>query len=269
VGVGGWDEVCKPVDGDLHIGEGDSYVRTEPSSVPRRPSTEGGGKMSLIATYQLDTPVFDPLFKRVSDLRLEVKQVVACSPDTLSVTVWAETDHWRAFETELERSDFMNGSRYLRSEDDRALYQIRVPVSETSYWDWASLGSVLLSATITRHGATVRMEFPNHEALSTYRDWCLEHGREFSLNSLTDARSESTLNSQSLTSSQREILSLAIEHEYFAIPRGISMIDLAAECGVSDQAASERLRRGLSNLLGDGIFETLWASPSEGTLDAE
>ncbi|WP_010612731.1 helix-turn-helix domain-containing protein [Halococcus hamelinensis] len=225
--------------------------------------------MSLIATYRVDTPVYDSLFEEVPDLRLEIEQVVACSPDTLSVTVWAETDHWTAFETELERSDIMHGNRYLRSEDDRALYQIRVPVSATSYWDWTSLGSVLLGATITRHGATVRMEFPDHEALSTYRDWCLEHDRDFSLNSLTDARSESTLDSQSLTSSQREILSLAIEHGYFGIPRGISMVELAAECGVSDQAASERLRRGLSNLLGNGIFETLWAAPSEDALEAE
>jgi predicted DNA binding protein len=225
--------------------------------------------MSLIATYQLDTPVYDRVFEAVPDLRLEVEQIVACDPDTLLVTIWAEADHWRRFEDELERSETVKASRYLRSEDDRVLYQIRVPASETSYWDWTSLGSVLLSATITRQGATVRMEFPDHEALSAYRDWCLEQNREFSLNSLTEAGSESTLTSRSLTSSQREIVALAIEHGYFDIPRGISMVELATECGVSDQAASERLRRGLSNLLGDGRFDTLWASPPENPIEAK
>ncbi|WP_010611988.1 helix-turn-helix domain-containing protein [Halococcus hamelinensis] len=225
--------------------------------------------MSLIATYQLDTPVYDSLFEEVPDLRLEVEQAVACSPDSLSVTVWAETDRWTAFETELERSETVKGSQHLRSEDDQALYQIWVPVSETTYWDWTSLGSVLLSATITRHGATVRMEFPDHEALSTYRDWCLEQDIQFSLNSLSDASSGSPLNFQSLTSSQREVIALAVEHGYFEVPRGISMIELAAECGISDQAASERLRRGLSNLLGDGRFDTLWASSPESALEAK
>ena len=229
----------------------------------------GDEEMSLIATYQLDTPVYDRLFEAVPDLRLEVEQVVACSPGTLSVTVWAETDRWTRFEDELEHSETVKASQYLRSEDDRALYQIWVPASETSYWDWTSLGGMLLSATITRQGATVRMEFPDHEALSTYREQCLEQSIGFSLNSLTDACPESAFNPQPLTSSQREILATALEHGYFDIPRGINMVELAAECGVSDQAASERLRRGLSNLLGDGSFDTLWASPSEARVKAK
>lgn len=264
---GGWDEAGKPVDGNLHTREGDSHVRTEPSSVPRKTTSRGGERMSLIATYQLDTPVYDRLFEEVPDLRLEVEQVVACSPETLSVTVWAETDYWTRFESELERSAPVKASQYLRSENDRALYQIWVPVSETTYWDWTSLGGVLLSATATRQGATVRMEFPDHEALSTYREQCLEQSRGFSLNSLTDACSESAFNFQPLTSSQRELIATALKHGYFDIPRGISMVELAAECGVSDQAVSERLRRGLSNLLGDGRFDTLWASPSQNPLE--
>ena len=184
---GGWDEAGKPVDGDLHTREGDSHVRTSPLSVPQKTTVRGDEEMSLIATYQLDTPVYDSLFEAVPDLRFEIEQVVACSPDTLSVTVWAETDHWTRFETHLERSETVKASQYLRSEDDRELYQVWLPASETSYWDWTALGGVLLSATATRQGATVRMEFPDHEALSAYRDWCLEQNRKFSLNSLTVA----------------------------------------------------------------------------------
>lgn len=264
--VGGWDGVCNSVDGNLHTREG--FIRTNRFGISTEEAEySGDGEMSLIATYQLDTPVYNPLFEAVPDLRLEVEQVVACSPDTLSVTVWAETDHWTRFESELSHSDTLKASQYLRSEDDRALHQIRVPVSETTYWDWTSLGGVLLSATATRQGATVRMEFPDRESLSTYRNWCLERDIQFSLDSLVDSTSESTLGSQPLTSSQREILASAIEYGYFNIPRGVSMIDLAAECGISDQAASERLRRGLSNLLGSGILDTVWALPSESSLE--
>ena len=224
--------------------------------------------MSLIATYQLDTPVCKSLFEQIPDLRVEIKQIATRDPHTLLVTFWAETDHWTEFETELEDSDTIKAVQHFRSENDRALYQVRLPVSKTTYWDWTSLGGILLDATVTREGVTVRMEFPDQKALSTYRDWCLIQKREFSLKSLTDARSEPTLSPRSLTPLQRELVASAIEHGYFEIPRRISMEELAAKHDISDQAASERLRRGLSNLLEDGMFDTLWASPSENALKA-
>ncbi|EMA38061.1 helix-turn-helix domain-containing protein [Halococcus hamelinensis] len=218
--------------------------------------------MSLVATYHLDAPAYDSLFERVSDLRLEIEQVVACDPDTLLVTFWAETNHVGAFETELERSDTTGAVRHLRSEDGRERYQLHVPASTTTYWEWTAVGGVLLASTVTRHGATTRMEFPDQEALRTYRERCSERGMGFSLNSLTDAGTEPGVRSQPLTRSQREIVALAVGRGYFEVPRRTSMVELAAECGVSDQAASERLRRGLSNLLESGVFDTLWAPAS-------
>ena len=216
--------------------------------------------MSLVATYQLDAAVNDSLFVRIPDLRLEIEQIVACSPDTLSVTLWAETE-WRRFETALERAETVSTHRLLRAEGNRVRCQLRMPVVGTTYWDWTSLGGVLLDATATRQGVTVRMEFPDREAVTTYRKRCLEVDRGFVLRSLTDIDSASELNSRSLSVSQREILASAIESGYFGVPRGISMVELAAKHDISDQAASERLRRGLSNLLGDGTFDTLWAPP--------
>lgn len=225
--------------------------------------------MSLTATYQIGSPVYDPLFEEVADLRLEIQQAVACSPDTLSVTCWVETSHSAAFETQLERWERGETTQYTDWQDDRALYQFRVPISRTTYWDWTSLGGVLLDATATPQGATIRMKFPDHDSLATYRERCLEQDIDFSLNSLTDARSDSELDPQLLTSAQRTLVASAIEHGYFEIPRGISMIGLAAEHDISDQAASERLRRGISNLLGNGRFDTTWTPQLANTLEAE
>ena len=222
--------------------------------------------MSLIATYQLESPVYDPLFEEGANFRLEIKQVVACGPDTLSVTCWVETAHLEAFEAQLECWERGETTQYTDWQDDRALYQVRVPISRTTYWDWTSLGGVLLDATVTPQGATIRMEFPDHDSLVTYRERCLEQDIDFSLNSLTDVRSDSELDSQPLTSAQRTFVASAIEHGYFEIPRGISMVELAAEHDISDQAASERLRRGLSNLLGNGKFDTMWTPHLENAL---
>ncbi|EMA41961.1 helix-turn-helix domain-containing protein [Halococcus hamelinensis] len=219
--------------------------------------------MSLVATYQIGSPVYDSVFEEIPDLRFEVEQVLACSPETLSVTCWVETSHPAAFETHLEQWESGETTQYTDWEDDRALYQLWVPIAKTTYWDWTSLGGVLLDATVTPRGATIRMEFPDHESLSTYRKCCLDQDIDFSLSSLTEAHSDSKLNPQLLTSSQRRLVASAIEHGYFEIPRGISMVELAAAHDISDQAASERLRRGLSNLLKNGRFDTMWAPQEE------
>ena len=252
------------MDGDLHTETRDSCAPNRLAIGIERDGGSDGG-MSLVATYHVDTPVYDPLFERVSDLRLEIEHVVACAPDTLLVTFWAETDHWPTFEAELERSDTATVIRHLRSEDGQERCQLRLPASTTTYWDWTAVGGVLLASTVTRHGATTRMEFPDQEALRTYRERCSERGMGFSLSSLTDAGTGSDRRSQPLTPSQREIVALAVERGYFEVPRRTSMVELAAECGISDQAASERLRRGLSNLLESGVFDTLWAPASRGT----
>jgi hypothetical protein len=52
-----------------------------------------------------------------------------------------------------------------------------------------------------------------------------------------------------LTPVQRETLRLAYERGYYEIPRGTSLMELASDLGVSDQACSERLRRGIQRIL--------------------
>ena len=52
-----------------------------------------------------------------------------------------------------------------------------------------------------------------------------------------------------LTPTQRETLRLAYERGYYEIPRGTSLMELASDLGVSDQACSERLRRGIQRIL--------------------
>lgn len=54
-----------------------------------------------------------------------------------------------------------------------------------------------------------------------------------------------------LTSAQRETLELAYEQGYYRIPRETSLMDLATELQISDQACSERLRRGIQRLLAE------------------
>lgn len=61
-----------------------------------------------------------------------------------------------------------------------------------------------------------------------------------------------------LTRGQREVLVAAMERGYFEVPRRASLVDLGESLDISDSAASQRLRRGLSEL----ISSTLLSEPS-------
>lgn len=57
----------------------------------------------------------------------------------------------------------------------------------------------------------------------------------------------------SVTPKQCEMLVLALERGYFEMPRRVTMAELAAELGISTGAASERFRRGLTNLVSNSL----------------
>ena len=62
-----------------------------------------------------------------------------------------------------------------------------------------------------------------------------------------------------LTPAQREILELALDRGYFAIPRETNLMELAEELGISDQAVNERLRRGTAKV----VLSALTASTND------
>lgn len=57
-----------------------------------------------------------------------------------------------------------------------------------------------------------------------------------------------------LTPKQRTVVSRAIEAGYYSIPMEISTNDLGAEVSITDQAVTERLRRGVRNLLSSTLL---------------
>lgn len=67
-----------------------------------------------------------------------------------------------------------------------------------------------------------------------------------------------------LSSAQRIALARAVEAGYYSIPREISTNELAAEFGITDQAVTERLRRGIKNFVTSTLL--LSEDKEEGTV---
>lgn len=104
----------------------------------------------------------------------------------------------------------------------------------------------------------LELRFPSHEALAAFHRECTDRGVSLTLRSVMSRAvpDERTLES-SLTEVQRRTMRAALEAGYFSVPREATLEDLAAEMGVSDTAVSQRLRRGLSTLVGATLDATL------------
>lgn len=219
--------------------------------------------MSIVAEYRVDRPSYARVLDDFPEMRLTVEGMQTGDCETLSVVFWADGTDFDAFETGLERTEaILDVDSWSEPTDGRKLYRIRLPVEATDYCGWVEHDGVLLGCTLDHEGMTVRMRFPDRAALVGYRRHCGARGGSFELRELT-ATDGRPADRDALTPSQRVLLTAAVEGGYFAIPRETTMADLAAQFDVSDQAASERLRRALSNALGNGALDrTPAAAPS-------
>lgn len=128
-------------------------------------------------------------------------------------------------------------------------------------FDWAASRDPLFGGILLRSGVailsayggidrwTFEIRFDDHSEFEAFRDECAEAGVRLDLIRMYRPSSPGTDLSYGLTEPQREALVLAVARGYYDVPREHTTADLAEELGISDQAVSERLRRGISGLV--------------------
>ena len=205
---------------------------------------------SLVSEFILDRPSYVAVLDELPNTQLVVEGMTACDSETILVTFWAEGSDLATLEHGLEHEKTVQTIEALSGTvANQKLYQARLSAAATTYWEWTNLGGVLLGCTLDHEGMWMRMRFPDRDALAACRDYCAEHDRSFTLNTLRPTTAGSHSDSTGLTTAQDELLTVATDEDYFSVPRGTTIDDLADSFDISNQAASERLRRGISNVL--------------------
>lgn len=110
-------------------------------------------------------------------------------------------------------------------------------------------GVAVLGATGREGTWTFELRFDDYSALESFREYCDDAGVRLDLVRMYSPSSPVSDLSYGLTDPQREALVLAVERGYYDVPRRCTTAELAAELDISDQAVSERLRRGAAALV--------------------
>ena len=159
-------------------------------------------------------------------------------------------DARESFERSVRDHPSVNDIQLVDTHDDETLYSLDWEPSDASLLRTIpDLDAVLLDATGDADAWCLELRFPTHEALSAFQDYYVEEDIDVSINRIYNPTKPDADPWYGLTPPQRETLADAVEAGYYSLPRQISTQELADSFDISDQAVTERLRRGISTLV--------------------
>ncbi|MEY7848312.1 helix-turn-helix domain-containing protein [Natrarchaeobius sp. A-rgal3] len=204
--------------------------------------------MTLIVEFELDTPILRIASDAIDRIRLEeVYETESGDSKLLFCAFGSEFDR---FESALADDPTVREFTGIEEALDRQLYSVvlteqateRLTYPVAAEYDVSVLEIVISAETV------VRARVPSREALSAYRERCLEKGVGFQVRRLYREQNVEA-GRYGLTDPQHEALRLALEAGYFDVPRETTLSELATDLEVSSQALSARLRRGQASVL--------------------
>ncbi|WP_256297731.1 helix-turn-helix domain-containing protein [Haloarchaeobius salinus] len=212
----------------------------------------------MFVQFTLDSPLLDRALSAVPDLSLDIEKLDSSPTVPLRVVFWARGESLDEFEDALALDPTVETFTVLANERSQRLYCVVVPENVPCvdlYARLIDLHGVLVDATCDDSGWTMEMLFPDRDAFGSFRRACEAAELSVTVESIHSGQVGRTTADADLTPAQREILSRAVDVGYFDIPRETTLRGLGDEVGVSGQAASERLRRGMETLVRETLSD--------------
>lgn len=188
---------------------------------------------------------------------IEFERIVPVGPRVVPV-FWAWGDDLPNFEERVRSGAYVNDLTELDRVDDRVLYLMDWEIPDEAFLEGLQETNGIIRSAEGYDGEDWSFEllFPSYDDLSEFHNYSLENDVEYTLGRIYTLR-EAGKNqiSLSLTENQREALLLALQRGYFSTPSRVTLDELAAELDISQQALSERIRRGNESLLEQTLLD--------------
>lgn len=207
--------------------------------------------MAVIAHLNVPSDSFE--LGRILDLRsntvIELENLVPLGEH--AVPFFSVSEEVRdSFEQSVRNHPSVTGIEEISSHEDETLYSLEWDVSRDVYFSGIiEADGHVLSASGRAQRWEFEIRFPTHEALSQFQKYCVNAHIDIDVSRIYNPTQPGAGMWYGLTSAQRTALSLAVKEGYYSIPRDISTEDLANRLEISDQAVTERLRRGIETLV--------------------
>jgi len=200
--------------------------------------------------FRIEYPFLRHALGQVPQMTVEWVRNTAVQGDR-KMLFWASGDDFDRFEAAIEEDPTGRLARSI-TVGDRRLYQVEFvdagdEVDRALYEVLLDTAGFVRSAIGTHEGWYCHVVVPDRDALARF----FEASREQEIGyevirfyEMADAKTEDF----GLTDAQREAFEMAIDMDYYDVPRGCSLDKLSEQLGISDTAVSMRLRRAIRTL---------------------
>lgn len=211
--------------------------------------------MSLIAELRLsDSPlVLVPSLSAAPGMTIEREWSIADQRSDPVLFVWAWGGNFERFEGAIPEDPTVVEFECIDDDGDQRLYRAVVDRSVVTNPDPIDreTGASRISMETTADGAILELRLPDREAMRAYIERLRENG--FSVELLRVHRAGEQHERYGLSEKQADALREARSAGYFRVPRETDLETLSDRLGVSEQAVSERIRRGLDSVLAETV----------------
>lgn len=161
------------------------------------------------------------------------------------------------FEASVMNHKAVNNIEVISTHDGEVLYALDWDISTDSFFKGLiRTNANLLEAQGVAETWSFELRFENREALSSFQEHCADQSIPIDVQRLYNPTKPDAGPWYGLTPQQRTTLTRGVEAGYYSIPRQISTNELAVEFDITDQAVTERLRRGIQNLVTSTLLLT-------------
>ena len=212
----------------------------------------------LIVELTFDSPIFAEALEQCPETEMNVDAQHLLEDGTIQMLVWVVGPDPDEFEAALDADRTVRDYRCLTTEFGRVLYRVWFSdegAEHSVHHRWIELGGTLLDAVGTCDGWSLRMRFPDRDAVRKFYQTFEEKGLDATVTSLYAAIDE-TGQGFGLTEKQHDAIQLAFDEGYFEVPRRANLTELASMVDVSRQSFSRRLTRGLHRLVENTVAST-------------
>ncbi len=160
-----------------------------------------------------------------------------------------------SFKRSVREHTAVEAIRRVNRSDTETLYALDwTPSPGTVFRRLMDMDVAVLNATGSAETWALELRFPDHETLSEFQEYYIDEGIDVTIERLYNPTKPDAGIWYGLTPAQRETLMYAVEKGYYRLPREISTQELADEFDISDQAVTERLRRGIGTLVSNTVL---------------
>ena len=211
--------------------------------------------MATEATFTVEPSEFPlgTIFEQLGGVRVELERIVPGN-DVVIPYFWVRGTDVDDMEAAFSEHPGVRDIRLVDSVADEYLLRVE--------WDPEYVGILstlaetrvpLISAIGTNTEWTFEIRGDDRSDLAEFQQLCRERDIPVILTALHALTPVETATESALTDPQQELLVLAYERGYFNTPRDVTMSELGAELGISQQAVASRLRRAIRRILGQTL----------------